>query len=74
MIRRAQKDLPIIMEKSLLVGDKETDILAGKKAGLRTCLITGGGAEVMCDIHPDFTAPDILTAARFFLRKKTRRG
>ena len=73
MIRRAQNDLPIIMEKSLLVGDKETDILAGKKAGLKTCLITGGGAAVMCDIHPDFTAPDLLTAARHFLGKKTCR-
>ncbi|MBN1903096.1 HAD-IIIA family hydrolase, partial [Candidatus Sumerlaeota bacterium] len=39
MIRKAQKDLPIIMERSLLVGDKETDIMAGKKAGLKTCLI-----------------------------------
>ena len=73
MIRCAQKDLPIVMEKSLLVGDKETDILAGKEAGLKTCLIVRGNVKIKRNIHPDFTALDLLTAARQFLRKKIHR-
>jgi D-glycero-D-manno-heptose 1,7-bisphosphate phosphatase len=54
MIRRAQKELPVIMKKSLLAGDKETDILAGKKAGLKTCLISD--KKKTLKVKPDITA------------------
>lgn len=65
MIRRAQKDLPIIMEKSLLVGDKETDILAGKKAGLKTCLIAD--QKTTSKIKPDITSSSLTELAQRLL-------
>ena len=43
-------------ERSLLIGDTDNDILAGKSAGVRTCGVTYGyGPEDMLQaLHPDF--------------------
>lgn len=40
MIKAAAKDLNIDLKQSWLIGDKETDIIAGKKAGCKTILLT----------------------------------
>jgi len=63
MIERAREELPIIMEKSILIGDKETDIRAGKAAGLKTCLIAPEGVPGNFTIAPDITAGDVIEAA-----------
>jgi D-glycero-D-manno-heptose 1,7-bisphosphate phosphatase len=65
MIRRACKELPIIMERSLMVGDKEIDIKTGNKAGVKTCLIDSGG-----DISTpsDLIASSLKEAADLYLQ------
>jgi len=67
MIRRAQKELPVIMEKSLLVGDKETDIRAGKKAGLKTCLISSGKKPFKSSIKPDYKCSGLEEFSRVII-------
>lgn len=74
MILRAQEELPIIMNKSLMVGDKETDIQSGKKAGLKTCLISIAGKPENFKIQPDLIMPDLKILAEKILKNSRRRG
>jgi D-glycero-D-manno-heptose 1,7-bisphosphate phosphatase len=64
MLNKARKDLPIIMEKSIMLGDKETDILAGRAAGVKTCFISSGKAYPDLKESPDLIAGSILEAAK----------
>lgn len=45
MLLKASKDFHINLEESWMAGDSENDILAGKRAGCRTALITAGTSE-----------------------------
>ena len=61
---------------SVVIGDKATDILMGKKAGLITILLrTGHGRKELKEwrnrIHPDHVARDILEAARWLRRRQS---
>lgn len=69
MIKKAARDLGIDIEKSFLVGDKTSDILAGHRAGLTTILVkTGyGGTDMRYKIEPDFIVKDLLSAVNHFL-------
>lgn len=44
MLLQAARDFNISLDKSYMVGDSKDDIAAGKNAGCRTVLLTGGGA------------------------------
>jgi HAD superfamily hydrolase (TIGR01509 family) len=48
--------------KSLIVGDMDIDILAGKKAGIATCAVTYGigKKEDILKANPDYVIDDIL--------------
>lgn len=51
-----------------LIGDKDTDIEAGLKLGLTTCLVlTGYGREYQDDTRADYIKPDILSAVKHLL-------
>ena len=65
MIQEAIKDHHIAMEGSFLVGDKTSDVLAGKRMGLTTILVrTGyGGSDALYDVVPDFVADNLTAAA-----------
>lgn len=43
MILKAQKDFDIDLSKSILIGDKQSDIDAGESAGVGDCRLVGGG-------------------------------
>ena len=46
MLKRAEKELNIDLKHSFLVGDKLSDIEAGKSAGCKTIMVrTGHGVE-----------------------------
>jgi D,D-heptose 1,7-bisphosphate phosphatase len=46
MIKRAEQELNIDLQHSILIGDKLSDIICGRNAGLKTILVrTGYGAE-----------------------------
>jgi len=67
MIRRAQKELPILMDKSLFVGDKPLDMKAGKKARLKTCLISNCPDTQDPSLKPDLIASDLSALAKAIL-------
>ena len=63
---KAKEELNIDLEKSYLIGDKTSDILAGKRAGCKTILVkTGyGGKDNAFSIKPDFIAKNLLGATK----------
>lgn len=67
MVKKAQNDLPVIMEKSILIGDKETDIQTGKAAGVHTCLIGTREYADKMKSPPDWIAPSLEKAADIIL-------
>lgn len=66
LIMRAVKEHGIALKKSFLIGDRTVDIMAGKKAHVRTILVkTGfGGADGKFNVTPDFIAKDLAAAVR----------
>ena len=56
---RAIRKFHLDAERSWMIGDRETDILCGRSAGVRTILISDSAH----DSHADFTAPNLLAAA-----------
>jgi D-glycero-D-manno-heptose 1,7-bisphosphate phosphatase len=73
MILRAAKELPIDLEASWMVGDKSSDIGAGRAAGLKTILVKTGyaGKESGArNIEPDFVADDLHAAVDIIIKGK----
>jgi D-glycero-D-manno-heptose 1,7-bisphosphate phosphatase len=64
MLERASRDMDIRLADSWMVGDFESDIEAGRRAGCRTVLLSGGNRETKAD----YTAPDLLAAAKLIIR------
>jgi histidinol-phosphate phosphatase family protein len=74
MILRAAGDLSIALDESWLVGDKSSDILAGKAAGLRTILVMTGyaGREPgSSNVRPDYPADNLFEAVKIINRSVT---
>ena len=63
MLITAMNDLPIDKNKLFFIGDKESDITAGKTVNAKTYLVeTGyGKGSVQNDIHKFKVKPDIIT-------------
>ena len=60
LILKAVQKHGIDVRHSYMVGDMEEDILAGKRAGVRTILIqTGCGRKYVSSITPDFIIPSL---------------
>jgi len=72
MILQAALDFEINLRESHMVGDRQSDVLAGQLAGCQTFLVETGqhlaspieGAKTPSEIHPDHIAPDLLAAAK----------
>jgi len=73
MILEAIKDWNINPEESYLVGDKITDIEAGKRAKCKTVLISRQETDIVCD----YKTSDLLDAAKWIIdserQKKTKK-
>lgn len=70
MIRQAISEFGVDPSKSFLVGDKENDILAAHKEGVRAVLVkTGHGLKYKDNTTADFVAEDILDAVENFILK-----
>ncbi len=67
-IEKIQREFPIDVKKSFVIGDHPHDIEMGLRAGSRTAyLLTGHGRlhlEELEELRPDIVAGDILEAAR----------
>lgn len=78
MLLRAALEHSLCLSSSFMVGDKLTDIIAGRRAGCRTVLVrTGYGEQELARIErervaPDFVMEDLERAAR--LISATRAG
>jgi D-glycero-D-manno-heptose 1,7-bisphosphate phosphatase len=67
MLLEAARDLGIDLGRSVMVGDKTSDIECARRAGTRSVLVaTGYGLSQTCD--PDFRAKGIPDAAEWILR------
>lgn len=71
MLKRAEKEFDIDLQKSFLIGDKNSDILAGRYVGCKTCLVlTGHGIEELkkYDVKYDFIANDLWGCVRLIFQ------
>jgi D-glycero-D-manno-heptose 1,7-bisphosphate phosphatase len=59
----------IDLQQSWMVGDRETDVLAGINAGTRAILVKTGDPAASSDMA-DFTAPTLLEAVRYIARQQ----
>lgn len=68
MILDAARKYHIDLTQSLMIGDSETDMLAGKNAGCRCVLIKNDCNNASTDmvIRIDYVVKDLLEAARIF--------
>jgi D-glycero-D-manno-heptose 1,7-bisphosphate phosphatase len=65
MILRLASDLDLDLRESWVIGDSESDILAGKAAGCRTALV--GTVPESCD--PDLVAPSLHAVSELVVRE-----
>lgn len=73
LIKRAKKNHKIDSEGSYFIGDRTGDILAGRRAGLKTILLkTGyGGKDNVHKVKPDQIANNLYDAA-MIIKNNTR--
>lgn len=79
LFTRASHDIPADLKKSIIIGDKTSDIQAGKNANIYTVLVkTGhGGKDLEYSAKPDYVASDLLDAANHIenaLEKRAGQG
>lgn len=70
MILRAAHEQCVDLRRSVMIGDTTQDILAGARGGTRTILVRtghGGRDPWQYDCAPDWTAKNLLEAARLWL-------
>lgn len=76
MLIKAAQDFKINLNESFMIGDKISDIEAGKKAGCKTVLVkTGFGKKSLkdlkfIDLKPDYISDDLYEAVERILIKK----
>ena len=68
MLLEAARDFDLDLQRSWMIGDRESDLLAGRAAGTRTVLVRTGIGASAPTTHADFVAKDLAEAAAFILR------
>ena len=77
MIRKAAKRFNLDLEQCVAVGDKESDILWGKRAGARTVLVLTGSGRKVRDarrVKPDYVARSLSYAVKWILKNGNDRA
>lgn len=74
LFKRAMKELSLEpQDVTYYIGDTQSDIIAGKKAGLRTILVLSGKTEkkdvINWSCEPDHIFDGLLQAAEFIIEK-----
>lgn len=69
MLHDAAAALGIDLSESYMIGDRESDIVAGRKAGCYTILVDSGHEEV-CVAEADDRASSLLDAAHLILMRR----
>lgn len=69
MLRRAARELRIELDQSVIIGDRDTDLMAGRAAGTSAILVrTGEGGSAAADA--DIVVDDLPAAVRLILRAR----
>ena len=63
LIKRAEKDFNLDLQKCAIGGDSNVDVLTGKNAAIKTVLLTTGKKEEIAS-SPDIITDDILKAVK----------
>jgi len=73
MLEAAHAELGIDLSRSIVVGDRTTDILAGMTAGCTTILVQTGsaGEDGKADVTPDHVVSDLSAAVELILERFT---
>jgi histidinol-phosphate phosphatase family protein len=71
MIEEARREHRIAIEKSWFIGDKDTDVLCGRKAGCTTILVLTGYGLNHRDCGAHFVAKDVVEAVQIILSGTT---
>lgn len=66
MLLRAAGELDLDLARSFMIGDKASDIEAGKRAGCRTILLTANSVPAL-DPTPDYITADWSEVVRYIL-------
>ena len=74
LIDRAVRELNVSRRDSWMIGDSTSDILAGKRAGLRTILVRSGyaGRDFKYEVTADFIADNVSAAVDWILNGHRR--
>lgn len=78
MIIKASQDFKIDLKNSYMIGDKISDIEAGRKAGCKTVLVrTGFGEKSLEDLRfieasPDYISEDLYDAVKNIFKREKR--
>lgn len=64
MINQAAEEFNIDVKNSYMIGDRESDIMAGVNAGTKTILVQTGNEPVISK-EATYTAPDLLAAINY---------
>jgi len=70
MIKKAAADLELDLKKSFMIGDKWSDIEAGKNMKLKTALVLTGMGKKYQDSKPDFIAKNLSETVDWILKWK----
>jgi D-glycero-D-manno-heptose 1,7-bisphosphate phosphatase len=69
LLEIAANDLNLDLPGSYMIGDKTSDIEAGRRMGCKTILIKTAKPDKEFDVKPDYVAVDLLDAANFILEQ-----
>jgi D-glycero-D-manno-heptose 1,7-bisphosphate phosphatase len=77
MIEQACRELSLDPKRSVMIGDRRLDVVAGRSAGTRTILVRtghGGHEEAMPsgNAHPDAILNNLMEAVGWILRTSSR--
>jgi D-glycero-D-manno-heptose 1,7-bisphosphate phosphatase len=64
MLLQAAQDFDIDMSQSWMIGDNQSDVMAGLSAGTKTILVQTGNNPVISP-EANYTAPHLLNAVRY---------
>jgi D-glycero-D-manno-heptose 1,7-bisphosphate phosphatase len=67
MVLRAADDQAVDLARSFFIGDKESDLECGRRAGTRTILVQTGYGKTVDPEKADATAADLAEAAHIIL-------
>lgn len=68
MLLRAAEELDLDLSQSFMIGDKPSDIEAGKRAGCRTILLTANSVFSKSDPIPDYVAATWSEVLQYVLK------